>query len=347
MPASSLIPKQTVGRTFFTAIVILGLVALVQLGGLGWAFLTRIHAVAQTESSFAFRGSETPVEETKELKMTDSFAPPESTQVASLPKPTPIVQGPAAKQISPTAGRQNELAEQAKALRERGDMSTALTRLREAQALAANNPYIISEMAITYEKMNIKDKALEQWRRIYDMGESAGIYYTTADAKLKSVDAQTPGADGTLKKDSEGFQPGSVLALVDIVKADSANPDKKFTLKIPLKARPDTRIETHEVAIQVFFYDSVEDGSVVQTNANVTSRWSTLPVDWNNNDIEILEVEYSALIPKSKTPPETRKFYGYIVRVYYKGELQDMRAEPVKLLKQYPPPLTLSSEEMK
>ena len=158
-----------------------------------------------------------------------------------------------------------------------------------------------------------------------------------------------PNPDGSSKKDTDGFQPGSVLALVDISKAPSADqPDKKFTLKIPLKRRPDTKIDVHDVVIQVFFYDMLDDQSVVQTNANMT-RWSTLPVDWNDSDIEILEVDYAAAAPGPKEKhPEQRKYFGYIVRVYYKGDLQDMRANlTVKLLQQYPPPVTLPSEEMK
>jgi hypothetical protein len=42
---------------------------------------------------------------------------------------------------------------------------------------------------------------------------------------------------------------------------------------------------------------------------------------------------------------ENRSYFGYVVRVYYKGDLQDMRADPVKLLNQYPPPLTLPNED--
>ena len=351
MQATSPIPKQSVGRTFFISIIVLGVVAAIQLGAVGWVFIARYHATSQTETTVAMRGQEMPAEDPEKLKLTETFAPPDTTPAASMPKPTPITRAATnGKKETPAQNRQNELAEQAKALRDRGDMSTALIRLREAQALAPDNPFIISEMATTYEKMGMKEKSLEQWRRIFDMGESAGIYYSAADAKLKNVEAQArPNPDGTSKKDVEGFQPGSVLALVDITKVDSPDqPDKKFTLKLPLKRKPDTKIDVHDVVIQVFFYDSLADKSVVQTNANMTYRWSTLPVDWNESDIEILEVDYAASTPGPKEKhPEVRTYFGYIVRVYYKGDLQDMRAEPVKLLKQYPPPLTLATEELK
>lgn len=347
MPASSPIPKQPVGKTLFVALCILGGGALIQFGAVGWAFISRFHSAMPGERGVPVRTAETPPVETKKFNMNEPFAPPESAPPVSLPKPTPVARAPQTKPFPPAQGRQNELIEQAAALRERGDMSTALTRLREAQALSTENPSIISEMAVTYEKMGMKEKALEQWRRIYDIGEKAGIYYAAADAKLKYVAAQPkPGADGS-RKDAEGFQPGSVLALVDVSRVDSSGePGRKFVLEVPLKTRVGTQVDVHDVVIHVFFYDQVDEGSIVQTNANVTSHWRTLPGNWNDTDIQILEVEYSATSLNSKEKlPENRRYFGYIVRVYYKGDLQDMRADPVTLLKQYPPPLTLSSEE--
>ena len=36
----------------------------------------------------------------------------------------------------------------------------------------------------------------------------------------------------------------------------------------------------------------------------------------------------------------TRQYLGYIVRVYYKEQLQAVRAEPTRLLNLFPPPFT-------
>jgi hypothetical protein len=47
-----------------------------------------------------------------------------------------------------------------------------------------------------------------------------------------------------------------------------------------------------------------------------------------------------------KPPGETgaRKYAGYQVRVYYNDQLQDVRAEPTKLLNLFAPPLSLPSQ---
>jgi hypothetical protein len=46
--------------------------------------------------------------------------------------------------------------------------------------------------------------------------------------------------------------------------------------------------------------------------------------------------------PSEELPGEGghRKYYGYIVRIYYSDQLQHVRADPTKLLNLFPPPLT-------
>lgn len=267
--------------------------------------------------------------------------------LSTLPRPTPVEEN----QVAVPQSRLEGLLAEATALRQRGDMSTAITRLREALAMSPNNPQVIAELAGTYEKMDLDDKALEQWRAIYDMGESAGIYYEAADAKLKAAQlAQggtpepSPGADDNSQVDANGFQQGAMLALVNLTtveKPETSEGYKRFTLKIPVKRRPDTKIDVPGVVIQVFFYDQLGDDSVVRTNADVESHWNALPADWVQDDIEVLDVDYTQAPPEPGKIEEGRRYYGYIVCIYYNKQLQDQAADPVSLLKTYPPPVTL------
>ena len=184
------------------------------------------------------------------------------------------------------------------------------------------------------------------------MGETAGIYYAAADAKLKAGEALAKQqaaekqAAEAVKNEPAGFQPGSMLALGEITRNAGDDPHK-FSIKIPIKSRPGTKVEVRDVVIQVFFYDILPDATVVQTNANVSSKWSTLPADWADGDMEVLEVEYAQPPPDPKEKEKNRierKFFGYVVRVYYKTDLQACSADPVKLMNQYPPPVTLQTD---
>ncbi len=342
-------PRQRVGKTFIVAISILGAAVLAQIGAVGLAFLQRYHPIAENEPMQAFAPPENPPREPAPIAPAENTAPVEQ---AGLPKPTPVTALlPRHDQAPASESRLTELVENARALRERGDTSTALVRLREAQAIYPNQALVISELAITYEKMGLNDKAMEEWRRIYEMGESAGIYYSAADAKIKAVEAQSQAASTSAPREADGIQPGSVLGLGDIAQDEEADPkaQRKFSLKIPLKSAPATRIDVANVVIQVFFYDIINAKDVVQTNATVNYRWSTTPPTWQEDDMEILNVEYFQPQPdaNARRNEENRKYFGYVVRVYYKKELQDMRADPVTLLKQYPPPLSLDADTTK
>ncbi len=266
-------------------------------------------------------------------------------EAAAPPKPTPVPE----EQITTPQSRLDGLVAEAMALRTRGDTSTAVTRLREALALSPNNPLVISELAKTYEKMDLDDKALEQWRAIYDMGEQAGIYYTAAEAKLneaKMAEA-APSAGPDAGTDDGSFQPGSSLALVNlstVEKPETTEGYKRFTLKIPVKRRPDVKINVSSVKINVFFYEQMANGDIVPTNASLSDHWNSLPANFVNEDIEILDVDYAQAAPQPDEVAGSRRYYGYIVCVYYNRALQDKTADPPSLIKAFPPPLVLSDQ---
>lgn len=107
--------------------------------------------------------------------------------------------------------------------------------------------------------------------------------------------------------------------------------DGSKALQIAIKARPRENIDVPQVKVQVFFYDE-ENGELVPSKAQVTSKWMSTPVDWKGGEPELLEVRYIL----DSVDPETR-FAGYVVALYYKGDRQDCRANPTKLEKLFEP----------
>jgi hypothetical protein len=138
-------------------------------------------------------------------------------------------------------------------------------------------------------------------------------------------------------------------------------------LRISVKKQPSTVIDHTKVKIQVFFYDTVGDNDIKLTDADVSYEWLTPNHDWADSNSETLAVTYIRPKSKAKTAetdlaaaaaainpakkgkpmkaspaPEsgTRKYLGYIVRIYYNDRLQDKRAEPTRLLTLFPAPNT-------
>ena len=76
-------------------------------------------------------------------------------------------------------------------LRDRGDTTNAIERLQEALDSEPNNAAVLSELAKTYDVMQLYDRANEVWRKLQEMGSSAGAAYELADRRLK-LGAPTP-----------------------------------------------------------------------------------------------------------------------------------------------------------
>ena len=266
--------------------------------------------------------------------------PPENggSQIANVPapRPTPV---PLSAFTPKTDPRYGELVEQGKLLRNSGDTAGALVKFREASVLEPGNALAIAEQAYTFEKMSLPDKAAEQWKRVLLMGDRAGVYYSMAKSKLETAVKETMGA-------TSGGAPeiakGKVMAIGSTAIMEDQDPAaaKKFALTVPVRARTNDPVAVRDMKVYVLFYERANGKDIVRTIANVSNRWTSQPVDWKDGDTETLEVTYE--LPGQQARTEHREYYGYIVRLYYRGELQDTKAEPASLNQKFPPPYTLS-----
>jgi hypothetical protein len=353
------ITRQTVGKTFTMAISVLGVGAVLQLGAVCWAFAIRLRAQPLAMAGQVEEGA--PIAKLNPGdKGLDFSADPlgdgsagagATTNAIVAPKPTPAPLSAQNGQDNPPTNRFEEQIAQGKTLRERGDTNTALIRFREAAATDPESPIPIAEMAATYEKMGLTEKAGEQWRQIFDMGDKAGIYFTLAEAKLQVAMNESVKSTGPAPEPAAeipGIASGMTLGLLPVTSEDKHDElsAKRFTLHIPIKARPNSKIDAHELVIHVLFFDILNDQNVERTSAKVSSRWLTAPVDWVDQDTEELVVDYQLPRPEPRSR-ENRKYFGYIVRIYYKNQLQAASADPERLGQQYPAPPTLPKETEK
>ncbi len=253
-------------------------------------------------------------------------------------RPTPVPLSALTPKVDPHF---SELIEQGKLLRTSGDTAGALAKFREAATLASSDPLPIAEQAYTFEKMSLSNKAAEQWRRILAMGERAGVYYSAAQGKLNAAIADTTRTVAPAPA-TTAIPEGKILAL-GLSRMDNetaAGSAKKFTLGVPIRARAGETISVRDVKVFVLFFEKLNGKDIVRTSANVSNRWGNPPADWADGDNETLEVSYDLAASTGRGEP--REYYGYIVRLYYKGELQDTQAEPVALNQKFPASFTLS-----
>lgn len=281
------------------------------------------------------------------------------------------------------------LLKEATLLRERGDTTNALDRLQDASRRDPQNANVLAEMAMIYESIQLYDRSNETWRKIQEIGPSAGALYELADMKLKvgaiptalSTAAAGPGFAGvspldagTTRATADGIPDGSTFGITEATVAENPDPDAEanLTLRVGVKVKANSIIDHTKVKIQVYFYDSIDENPVpALTDAEVNYEWLTPNHDWKTTPTETLAVSYVRLkgtvmsdnalaeAAAAVTPPAggrkagtakkpsgkagTRKYAGYQIRVYYNDQLQDVRAEPTKLLNFFPPPLSLQT----
>ena len=144
------------------------------------------------------------------------------------------------------------------------------------------------------------------------------------------------------RSDATGIPEGSTFGIAEVETTETPDPntEKNLVLRIAIKKQPNAQIDHNKVKIQVFFYDAVNDKEVKPTDAAISYEWLTAKHDWKDANPEILAVKY--VRPKSKAAsanPQNgqRRYLGYRILVYYDGELQAFRAQPVKLLSLFPP----------
>jgi tetratricopeptide (TPR) repeat protein len=242
-------------------------------------------------------------------------APAEAPKATLAPveQPATTTTAPATAQTSPSSAVLSvaeRLLKEATLLRDQGDTTNALARLQDAAQRDPKNANVLAEMAMIYESIQLFERSNETWRKIQEIGPSAGALYELADMKLKTgavapaapattttgpgLAGSSPLDAGTTRNDAEGIPDGSTFGITEVTATDSPDADAEtnMKLKIAVKVRPSTVVDHTKVKIQVFFYDTVDNKEVVLTDADVSYEWLTPHHDWKDTNPEILAVTY-------------------------------------------------------
>ncbi len=317
--------KSPVGKTFLVAATILGLAALVQLVAVLVYFGPGLRATTVAASA-------APADEAPSVPAEPA---PQS------PPPAP------AEDDAQVAARVAELLAEAEKLGGGTSPGDALVPLEEAQMLQPRNAEVLSRLAGLHERLGQTELAETAWQDLISLGPDAGRFLEVAEIRLRLLKSEAAPAEATETaaagalelRDQVGLQPGSLLGVVDLKLNDNNEGGAETKdLRLAVKARPGETVDGRDVRINVTFYEML-NGEIVPTMSRVQSMWFTTPVDWKDEGIEILEVKYEVprLGPDGGPAPE---YYGYVVNIYHRGQLQETRAEPVDLQELFPPPLS-------
>lgn len=283
-------------RSLQIGVVVVALFAAAELSTASYYYLRRFSGAAPTVAA---------------QKPAAAVAP----QVTPFPKtritPRPAAPPAAASPPAPTVADTDRLIQQGIAARSKGDMVNALARLHEAEGRDPKNPKVLEEMAKTYDQQQFFTQANETWRKIQELGPSAGASYDLAVTRLKSGVSSPPPATApsvaplaraatsppppvTTEASPSAPISGALFSIVQVKATEEPDPDAEtnLTLRIGIKKQPNAVVDHTKVKIQVFFYDLVNDKEVKLTDAEVNPEWETPNHDWAGTDPEVLKVNY-------------------------------------------------------
>ncbi len=343
--ASPPIPRQPIGATFAVAVGILGFFLVLQFLAVAWYFLPILREKVVESATVA---SVQPAPEN----------PSAPAQAGNPSAPDRTQPDPALVQ------KINRLVTDSDRAYRVGDFESALKGINEAADLLQDDPGILLRRARLLESMQQPAEAAADYARVAALPGLSPELRAQAERKLTQLggiasgspaanDSSNPAVDeapsrsGSDMREDTGLQPGSSLGIVDARLRDGTAGTK--VLRVAIKARPGTTVDTRQMKLHVFFYEQDETGEIQLTESKVVSQWISPPVNWADNEPELLDVTY--VLPDSTLPGSAasngspgRTFVGYIVGIYYNSELQDTRADPGNLAKKFPLPLYLKQE---
>lgn len=328
-PTQSPIPRVPAGRTFRVAagLLCLFLVAQIALVALHYAPLLQKDLVK---------------------KFTAPPAPQAMATAPPTPQPVPQSTPPpatAAEQLDEALMEKiRRLVEDSDKAFRIGDYDAGMAKIQESDRLLPGDPGVMLRIGRLYEKKGDMQAAAESYKKVLELPglstdlraqtqRKIGMLSLPESTPVPTVVASEAGAD---VRDEFGLQPGASLGIIEARLTDAPNGAKN--LRISIKAKPNQSIDPRQMAVHVFFYERDQTGQIQLTDSQVLTEWISPPVDWSNNEPELLNAVY--------TPPAKSDFTyaGYVVGIYYNNDLQDTRADPGSLAVDHPLPLYLSSQ---
>lgn len=203
-----------------------------------------------------------------------------------------------------------------------GDMRQCVLSLEQAAALSPNHPAMLYYYGLAYDKLLNPQKARDYYKRLFHMREQAGQYFERAARRLTYGMEQGNALRGKL-----AFGPHKVQHSYDLEQGE------RVSLLLPIMLAPGEEIRADEVNLHVEFFDLVNGSKVDFAREEPVARWVNEVQNWNNGE-EDLVVNYT--VPPQEVAEIASsgevKYYGFIAKLFYKGEPMDCISSPAALI---------------
>lgn len=227
------------------------------------------------------------------------------------------------------------LNEDARKFRRDGDFNLAEAALRQALEIDADNILTLTNLAMLEEARGDSGRSLAAWREVIRAGTRDGEAVSTTVqlarerarliARRVELEQVASARDTTLENSRKLLMVEQILTEPQPVPDNPAELKKEFIIR---KKAGAGNIASNRVKIQLYFYERTPENRLVP--APIEARFAGNAARWEGEEAEErLVAEYR----QTTASGEDRRYYGYLLRIFYEGELQDERAEPRQLLR--------------
>ncbi len=221
-----------------------------------------------------------------------------------------------------------DLIQQAVAATQAQQWDAAAAALVQAERLEEKNPRVLALRAELEEKRGDLDAAQRYWRKVFELGaEAAGESFVKARERLLVLQAPTSVTSTALPETRQRLVFRAIDKRVLANTADELKLELRIVIAVPSGER--SNLDASKVGVKLYFYDRDGKGTLIN-NRQVKAVFDAFG-GWKQSDVETLVATYRLDRAAMPTGEAARDYYGYYLRLFYDGQLQDERSEPPEL----------------
>ena len=215
------------------------------------------------------------------------------------------------------------LLQDAKEFRQFNDVIFAKAKLVEAQRLEPKHPEVLRELGLLYESMNDWGSAKQVWLDLRALGDAAGALALFARDRLLDIERR----ETQLAMESQSRTRQNLPRDLTISNVEPQQDQQGFkSLRITVAANlTQGTVAVRDIKFQIYFFEADDEKIYPVPGESVRYDFLTLPINWAGGEPEQILVRAGPF----SAPP--MGYYGYLIRVYHRGQLQDEVSEPPQL----------------
>lgn len=220
----------------------------------------------------------------------------------------------------------------------RGDRPEAIRQLQLAVQATPSYLPAMKMLALYYEENGQFEPARFQWEKILGMASPDSENAKEAQTRIEQLalkPKETVVATATPAVVETATAPNTI-SLLTVDRTDLPTEERfdlRYNLRFTLNARgSEPAMDISQAKVEVTFYDQTLSATGTPVPLKVLSTVLQPKAPWPTGTQWVTSLNYSVprgyFKKRAKVFGDSYRFCGYVVRVFYRQELQDFRAEP-------------------